>query len=206
MKPKEYVKKYHLDTATSIPREFTDEYAEEFTAGILLLNEKGNFNYERFKVCIEQSKQKYDSICNKSTMTKDTFEKTWKFFYATTVIKLRDAIFGEYLEQKKAAHDKCKRDWDGMNSWYKSSFEDMLKSAYEERMRGFFSALMGASVPTHSFEVLGLPTTATADEVKSAYKRLAVEHHPDKGGDEDKFKDILMAKDKCLAYATKAVA
>jgi hypothetical protein len=204
MKPKEYVKKYNLDTSTFIPKGFIEEFADEFIAGVTLLNEKGNFGYERFKVCIEQCKQKYDSICNKSTMTKDTFEKTWKYFYATTVIKLRDAMFGEYLEQKKAAHDKRKKDWEDMHRWENSSFEEMLRQAQEERMRAFFRMLMGASTPTASFEALGLPTTASAEEIKTAYKRLAIEHHPDKGGDEDKFKEILMAKDKCLAYVTKA--
>lgn len=40
------------------------------------------------------------------------------------------------------------------------------------------------------FKVLGLPDTATYDEIKKRYKELAVQHHPDKGGDAEKFKDI----------------
>lgn len=40
------------------------------------------------------------------------------------------------------------------------------------------------------YETLGVPKTATADEVKKAYRRLARKHHPDAGGSEDKFKEV----------------
>ena len=40
------------------------------------------------------------------------------------------------------------------------------------------------------YEVLGVTKDASADEIKKAFRKSAVEHHPDRGGDEEKFKEI----------------
>lgn len=41
------------------------------------------------------------------------------------------------------------------------------------------------------YEVLGVAKGASADEIKKAFRKAAVQHHPDKeGGDESKFKEI----------------
>lgn len=45
------------------------------------------------------------------------------------------------------------------------------------------------------YEVLGVSKDASADEIKKAFRRKAVEHHPDRGGDETKFKEVNEAYD-----------
>jgi molecular chaperone DnaJ len=45
------------------------------------------------------------------------------------------------------------------------------------------------------YQILGVSENASQDEIKKAYRKLAVEHHPDKGGDENKFKKISEAYD-----------
>ena len=40
------------------------------------------------------------------------------------------------------------------------------------------------------YEILGITKGASQDEVKKAFHKLAHKHHPDKGGDEKKFKEI----------------
>jgi len=43
------------------------------------------------------------------------------------------------------------------------------------------------------YSVLGVSRNADISEIRSAYKQLAKEHHPDKGGDPEKFKEISQA-------------
>lgn len=46
---------------------------------------------------------------------------------------------------------------------------------------------------TDFYQILGVPDTASRDEIKKAYRRLAALHHPDKGGDTAKFQSITQA-------------
>ena len=45
------------------------------------------------------------------------------------------------------------------------------------------------------YATLGVAKTATQDEIKRAFRRLASQHHPDKGGDTAKFQSIQAAYD-----------
>lgn len=45
------------------------------------------------------------------------------------------------------------------------------------------------------YDRLGVPRTATTTEIKKAYLKLARTHHPDKGGDPEKFKEIAHANE-----------
>lgn len=45
------------------------------------------------------------------------------------------------------------------------------------------------------YEILGVSKNATPDEIKRAFRKLASQHHPDKGGDTAKFQEIQSAYD-----------
>lgn len=40
------------------------------------------------------------------------------------------------------------------------------------------------------YNILGISKTASTDEIKKAYRKKALEHHPDRGGDQEEFKKI----------------
>ena len=55
---------------------------------------------------------------------------------------------------------------------------------------------------TKLYEVLGVEKNATPDQIKKAYRKLAVKNHPDKGGDPEVFKEIQQAHDVTVGRAT----
>ena len=40
------------------------------------------------------------------------------------------------------------------------------------------------------YSILGVPRTASPEELKRAYKKKSMQHHPDRGGNEDEFKKV----------------
>jgi len=50
-----------------------------------------------------------------------------------------------------------------------------------------------AADTTKLYEVLGVEKDADENAIKKAYKKLALKHHPDRGGDPEKFKEISAA-------------
>lgn len=43
------------------------------------------------------------------------------------------------------------------------------------------------------YKILGIAPTATPEEIKTAYRKLAMKHHPDRGGDPGQFQEITTA-------------
>jgi DnaJ family protein B protein 4 len=65
--------------------------------------------------------------------------------------------------------------------------------------------LLGSSQGRKSssyYDLLGVPKTANDKDIKKAYRKLALKCHPDKGGDEEEFKELSKAYD-CLSNSEK---
>ena len=54
-----------------------------------------------------------------------------------------------------------------------------------------------------AFEKLGLPTTATPDEVKAKWRQLCMIHHPDRGGNPVEFDELRRAYKQVHAEASE---
>lgn len=53
------------------------------------------------------------------------------------------------------------------------------------------------------YNTLKIPNNSELADVKKAYKKLALKHHPDRGGDPKKFQEIASAYEEIEKYLTR---
>jgi len=68
-----------------------------------------------------------------------------------------------------------------------TQWKEAFQFAYDKKTAA--SILKGES----AYTILNIPTTASIEEIKTAYRKLALVHHPDKGGNEEAFRKIHAA-------------
>ncbi len=61
-----------------------------------------------------------------------------------------------------------------------------------------FTGFVALPAPEQPFQVLGVGANATREQVEDAYRRLAMKHHPDRGGDPAEMARINAARDSML--------
>jgi hypothetical protein len=190
MTTKEYVIKYKLNISDKFNHsEFVADLSNEFIC--LLEYNKAENNLKGFNNALRCIRMKFDAISNKTVGVLP--EKLWNYFYAAVVAKLREELCPVQMNKLREERERKQRIW-------------QERKKFEEEERSFFWYQMIAglfpinSVPTESFEILGISTNATEEEVKESYKKLALKYHPDKGGKQEDFIKITTNKNKCLNY------
>jgi hypothetical protein len=71
-------------------------------------------------------------------------------------------------------------------------------SSIEQSFRGYL-AIPEQCGGQSWWDFLGVPSTATLAEIKSAYKRKAMTEHPDKGGDQTRWSKVAEAYEEAIA-------
>lgn len=198
MKTKDYVKKYKLDQNDKFNHaEFTVNLTTDFMT--LLEVGKAQNNIKGFDNAVRAIRMKFDAINNKTVG--NIPEALWKYFYATVVVKLREELFPELMHKRREEAAQRKQEYEDRQRWT-NFYDDLWDRAF---FHNIVSKMLRNTIPESSFVALGLSSEASPEDVKSNYRSLSMQHHPDKGGKQDKFIEITEAKNACLAYLSTKV-
>lgn len=95
---------------------------------------------------------------------------------------IKNALKSEGMQHFLAMCKKLFADW--QEKGFEQAFEDFARD---------FKDNFDVDGEENAYKVLGLKEGATISEVKKAYRKLALQNHPDKGGDAEKFREIQEA-------------
>ena len=193
MKTKDYVEKYGLNRSDKFSHA---NFIEDLTYEFIALLEVGEAieNIKGFENAVRAIRMKWDAINNKTVGQLQ--EKLWSYFYATVIAKTKERLFTKEIARQKELREEKHRAWKARQEWEEQEFSSFFDW-------GFLSFLSKSKqIPTVSLDLLGLSTSEkpTKEQVNSAYRKLSMLHHPDKGGKQEMFIAINEAKNKVLTW------
>lgn len=204
MKPKEYIKKYGIEKGWNPKHqpEFLNDLTSELLA-FLELNKAEN-NIKGFDNAVKVIRMKWDAISAKIPFGLP--DKLWSYFFATVISKLREELCPKEMARRREEAEEKRRRWEERRNWEKKQMEwlnDFYRKEEEQRINMFLAFLLLNSVPTESFQYLGLSENATEDEIKKRYREMSIKMHPDMGGSQEDFITLTEHKNKCLKWAMR---
>ena|SRR5579872_6401813 len=96
------------------------------------------------------------------------------------------SIFADFEPEEEESEPQQEKRWGDEGFW--EDFRRQYKAAEEHD----FPSRKCRHPSTH-YTVLGVKPDATRDEIRSAYRALALKHHPDHGGSVERMREINLA-------------
>ncbi|HHC6522214.1 TPA: DnaJ domain-containing protein [Vibrio parahaemolyticus] len=123
----------------------------------------------------------------------------WKFKWSTDTTNYNFAYKDGSIEQSQEQNDRRsyrRQQHDRQQSNYKKWYDEYRK----QQRNSQYQSKQAHSDSNNHLKILGFitGTKPTKIEVKKAYKRLSLIHHPDRGGCAEKFKELKNAYDKAI--------
>ena len=202
MKPNDYIKKYNIQKGWE--SKYQKQFLSDLTSELLALLEynKAQDNIVGFNNAVKIIRMKWDAISAK--ICYGLPEAMWNYFFATVISKIREeccpkdvARMERLRAERHAERMRRKQIRETEERFWREQFRESIFERYAMLL------MMLSSCPTESFEFLGLPTTATEEDIKNVYRNKVKDCHPDKGGSQEEFVRLTDHKNKCLKWATK---
>lgn len=99
----------------------------------------------------------------------------------------------EILRRSAAAAAAAEAARQARERLYNDFYQTYGQQSYGNPGTGTQEPPRATSGPSEHHRILGVPGSATAAEIKTAYRKLAMKHHPDRGGDAAEFRKITTA-------------
>ena len=200
MKTKEYITKYKLDEDGGVNKLNHNDFVADLTIDFMTLLEVGNStkNIKGFENAVRAIRMKWDGVNNKTVGQLP--DKLWSYFYAKVIVGYKQDLFPEILKARAEEKEAYKKRKEEYKKWEEQEFNSYFSFGLNDLFANFIASLFKTQIPESSFDKLGLTSNSTVDEVKESYRTLALQYHPDKGGNNDLFIVITEAKNKCLMY------
>lgn len=203
MKTKEYLNKYNLHKGwnTKIQNEFISDMTSEFEAQLML--NKAEDNIRGFDNAVRCIRTKWDSISKK--IPYGIPEKLWSYFFATVIAPLREQMCPKEMQRRREIREERQRRYEDRKKM-EQDFTDKMYQAYMNYWKNYYKNLLAhivlASMPIDSFAYLGLAVDATVDDIQKKFRELALKAHPDRGGSQEAFTNLVSHKNNCLKWAS----
>lgn len=131
---------------------------------------------------------------------RDNVNNPFDEYTLNNYISRAQAYYARKEEEEKRKEEERYRRWKEERKSYSFFGGDGFWDSF---FSGFINNLFSGRekvCPVESFTILGISSDSDENTIKSAYRKLAMLHHPDKGGSQEKFVQITEAKNQCLAY------
>lgn len=202
MKPKDYIIKFEIQKGwnKSKQKEFLNDLTSELLAQLEYC--KAENNIKGFDNAFKVIRMKWDSISNKIPFGLP--ESMWKYFFATVVAPAREQLCPGAMQKRREEAAARRAEHERLKAW-KRYREEEYRRLEEEARRSFFenlalSLLLTEVCPISSFEFLGLSVHCSEEDVMKAYKEKVLVMHPDRGGKQEEFVNLIEHKNKCLKW------
>lgn len=192
MKPKDFIEKYNISSGwrNSIQKGFLNDLTEELISFLELYKAKDNI--KGFDNSVKVIRMKWDAISNK--ISYGLPEGVWRYFYATVIVPMRKEFCPKEVERRERIAEERRQEYEEEKRfWERSFFEDFYSYLA-------FMFLSRTEIPQESFDYLGISSNASVEEISSAYRKLALQYHPDKGGSQEKFIELTNHKNRCIKW------
>ena len=187
MTVEDYKNKYQGKSKNpKIAQEIMKDFSSDFFNALRYV--KGDKRITMFKNCLKVSEKKWEQIAALISWSNTSF---WRaFLEKTALIKFRELFPSSSIEwiQNLIKIQQRRENW--ANQQHYQQYQQ--RENYNSFKKPVFPIL------SQDYKLLGLPPSATIDEVKRRFRALALINHPDKGGKHEDFIKITAAKDRIL--------